>query len=49
MSTNFKELKKNIQIGKYDPIPEFYSENLNYLIENLLKLDPNERSSAEYL
>ena len=41
------ELGMNIRKGKFERIPMRYSENLQNAINNMLKLNPEERPSAK--
>lgn len=43
LAANFKELRRNVLLGAYPPIPKFYSEELFFIIRKLLQLDPAER------
>ena len=42
-------LYKNIMSKKYNPIPEFYSENLKKIINYMLMSDPSQRPSTDIL
>lgn len=37
---NIQDLKKNVWMGKYKPIPKDYSVELSELIKNMLKIQP---------
>lgn len=42
-------LYENIMSKKYNPIPDFYSNNLKNLIDNMLSFDPSRRPSSDIL
>ena len=46
-SINIKEIYNKIMKGKFDPIPNFYSFSLNYILKLLLNLDPKKRPSCK--
>ena len=46
-AVNIKEIYNKIMKGKFDPIPNFYSFSLNYVIKMLLNLDPKKRPSCK--
>ena len=43
--TNLKTLVKNINSGKYDPIPRNYSKELSLILSMMLVVNPNKRKS----
>ena len=47
--TNIKILAKNIKEGDYEPISDVYSNDLRYIINSMLRKDPNERPTAKEL
>ena len=47
--TNLKTLVKNINSGKYDPIPRNYSKELSLILNMMLVVNPNKRKSAKEL
>ena len=47
--TNFKELYSNIKNGIFNPIPEYYSNDLRQIINWMLITNPNKRFSANDL
>ena len=47
--TSFKNLYYNISLGKYYPIPHFYSEELGKLISMMIVVDARRRANAENL
>ena len=46
---NIESLYKNIMLTKYKSIPEFYSNNLKNIINNMLIVDPSKRPSYNFL
>jgi len=46
IAENFKELKANVLIGIFPPIPKFYSEELFFIIRKLLEQEPSKRPSC---
>ena len=46
---NKEILLKNIMKGKFNPIPEFYSDNLKSIINDMLILDSSKRPSTDIL
>ena len=44
--TSLKNLCMNIQKGRYDPIPEFYSDDLNSIIGMMLQKNPDQRPTT---
>ena len=46
---NIEELYNNITKGKIKPIPDFYSNNLKTIINNMLIINPSKRPSSEIL
>ena len=46
---NSKELYNSIILGKFNSIPNYYSNNLKYIIRSMLILNPSKRPSAEQL
>ena len=47
--TNLKTLVKNINSGKYEPIPRNYSKELSLILSMMLVVNPNKRKSAKEL
>ena len=47
--TNLKTLVKNINSGKYEPIPRNYSKELSLILNMMLVVNPNKRKSAKEL
>ena len=47
--TSLKNLCINIQNGKYNPIPDFYSNDLKNMISFMLQKDPNLRPSTKQI
>ena len=43
---SIESLYNNIMTKKYKPIPDFYSNNLKYIINYMLKIDPSKRPST---
>ncbi|KRX10272.1 Protein kinase-like domain [Pseudocohnilembus persalinus] len=41
-----QSLIKQVKVGKFEQIPEFYSEELKSIVSSLLKVNPNERPSS---
>ena len=46
---NKEILYNNIRIGKFHPIPSFYSKNLQSIINDMLIFDPSKRPSSDIL
>ena len=46
---NKEILYNNIKIGKFHPIPSFYSKNLQSIINDMLIFDPSKRPSSDIL
>ena len=46
---NKEILLKNIMKGKFNPIPEFYSDNLKSIVNDMLILDSSKRPSTDIL
>lgn len=49
MGNSFPELKRAVVAGKYPAMPKKYSESLQRVVANMLKLNSRERSSASAL
>ena len=47
--TSIKDLNKNIQAGKYESIPSYYSKELAYVISKILVINPIERADCDNL
>ena len=47
--TSIKDLNKNIQAGKYESIPSYYSKELTYVISKILVVNPMERADCDSL
>ena len=47
--TSLKELCENVQKGKYDDIPSYYSQELSYVISKFLVVNPKRRADCDSL
>ena len=47
--TSFKDLNDNIQAGKYESIPSYYSKELAYVISKILVVNPMKRADCDSL
>lgn len=46
IANSFKELRRNVLLGAYPPIPKFYSAELFEVVKLLLKLEPADRPTC---
>lgn len=46
LATSLKDIKKKVLLGKFDPIPSHYSEELFFIVRQLLHVSPRERLST---
>ena len=46
---NFNEVYKNVINGQYEPIPQFYSDELSKVVNGLLQVNPNNRPTCEQI
>ena len=46
---NFNEVYKNVINGHYEPIPQFYSDELSKVVSGLLQVNPNNRPTCEQI
>jgi NIMA (never in mitosis gene a)-related kinase len=47
IAKNMDDLYKRVLKGQYEPVPDYYSKEMNMLVNSCLQVNPKQRPSTE--